>query len=114
MKPYRELFWPMLLAGLCAAVAVRDLAHPPQEPQLAFQEWQKPGGGPQSYVPDLNRGTAVELSWLPGVGTGRAQAILEHRASLEVPLTPERLALLPDIGAVTAAQVERWYRMHAP
>jgi len=114
MKPRRELIWPAILACLCAAFALRDLASPPQAPQLAFQEWQKPGGGPQSYVPDLHRGTAVELSWLPGVGPGRAQAILEHRASLEVPLTPQRLALLPEIGEVTASKVERWYRRHAP
>jgi len=114
MKPRRELFWPTLLACLLAAFAVRYLANPPQAPQLAFQDWQQPGGGPQSFLPDLNRGTAVELSWLPGVGSGRAQAILEHRASLEVPLTPERLALLPEIGEVTAAKVERWYRRHAP
>lgn len=114
MKPHRVALLPSFLVLLCAFSALRWLVSPPQTRQQSLLSWQEPGGGPQTFVPDLATSGALPLSWLPGVGSGRAEAILRHRAALDVPLLPERLALLPEIGSVTAARVHRWYQVHAP
>lgn len=71
--------------------------------------WTDPGGGPETLIPDLAHDDTLRLSWLPGVGSYRARQIVAGRPFLQVPLTPERLALLPGVGETTAKDVATWY-----
>ena len=61
--------------------------------------------GPPTRLPDLARDGAAALSWLPGVGAGRARALVRERPRAEGGLTPARLQTLPGVGAVTAEAV---------
>jgi len=96
----------VLLAALLLLGALRGLSLPTEE---RFPGWTEAGGGPQTLVPNLTTADALRLSWLPGVGAYRAGQIVRQRPFLQVPLTPERLALLPGIGETTAKDVADWY-----
>jgi len=60
-------------------------------------------------LPDLARDGVQRLSWLPGVGVGRARGIVEQRPFLARPLEATTLPELPGVGEQTAAAVRRWY-----
>lgn len=60
-------------------------------------------------LPDLARDGVQRLSWLPGVGVGRARGIVEQRPFLPQPLEAATLPALPGVGEQTAAAVRRWY-----
>lgn len=94
-----------LLGGLLLLAAIRGASLPHVE---RHPDWNR-GGGPSTLVPDLAHDDAQRLGWLPGVGSFRARRIIEQRPFLQVPLTPERLALLPGVGETTAADVAAWY-----
>lgn len=96
-----------ILAVILIIAAWRALAL--QQPR-GLEHWGKPGAGPETLVPDLARDDRLRLSWLPGVGAYRAQCIVAARPMLQLPLTPERLALIPGVGETTARQVDRWYQ----
>jgi len=96
----------ILLAALLLLAAIRGVSLPHAE---RLPGWTAPGGGPETLVPDLAHDDALRLSWLPGVGAYRARQIVEHRAFLQLPLTPPRLALLPGVGETTARDVAAWY-----
>lgn len=70
------------------------------------------GSGPAVVVPRLAHDGAERLAWLPGVGEGRAARIVRARPQLGVPLTPQRLAQIPGLGAIAARDSEaallRW------
>jgi DNA uptake protein ComE-like DNA-binding protein len=83
------------------------------QPQ-GLESWTEPQAGPTTLVPDLATDDNLRLSWLPGVGSYRAEQIVAERPFLQVPLTPPRLALLPGVGERTARQVDRWYRRQPP
>ncbi len=66
-------------------------------------------------LPELARDGVQRLSWLPGVGVGRARQIVEQRPYLTRPLQPATLPELQGVGEQTAAAVQRWYReLEAP
>lgn len=96
----------VLLAALLLIAALRGVSLPSAE---RYPGWNESGGGPETLIPDLAHDDALRLSWLPGVGAYRAQQIVKQRPFLQVPLTPERLALLPGIGETTAKDVAAWY-----
>jgi len=106
----RKAAVPWLWSILLLLFVLRWFLAPPQPPGSGLEAWRVPGAGPPSFFPDLQRSDPLALSWLPGVGPGRAQAIVESRAQLDVPLIPERLALVPGVGKVTAARVSHWYQ----
>ncbi|MGB0954102.1 MAG: hypothetical protein ACPG31_12845 [Planctomycetota bacterium] len=100
----------VLVAGMLLCAAWRGAALPAA---VRLQGWTEPGGGPQTFVPDLQHDDALRLSWLPGVGPYRAQQIVAQRPFLQVPLLPRRLSLLPGIGETTAEGVAGWYARQA-
>lgn len=91
----------MLLVAALRTLAAR-LASPPAD-------LMDPVTGPDTYLPDLDRDGWIPLSWIPGLGTGRARAVVDARPHLGVPLTPARLRWVPGIGAETAREAEAWY-----
>jgi hypothetical protein len=93
------------LAGLLLIAALRGASLPRSQ---RLPGWQT-GGGPTTLIPDLAHDDGQRLGWLPVVGSFRARQIIEQRPFLQVPLTPERLALLPGVGETTAAEVAAWY-----
>ena len=94
-----------LLAAFLFCAAWRGASLPHRKP---FPEWTR-GGGPETLIPDLAHDDALRLSWLPGVGLDRAEKIVRQRQFLQMPLTPQRLALLPGVGPTTADAVSAWY-----
>lgn len=96
----------VLLAALLLIAALRGFSLPSAE---RYPGWAEAGGGPENLIPNLAHDDALRLSWLPGVGAYRARQIVEQRPFLQMPLTPERLALLPGIGETTAREVAAWY-----
>jgi len=102
----KEWHHDVLLAGLLLVGALRGASLPSAQ---RFPDWTDPGGGPERLIPDLAHDDTLRLSWLPGVGAYRARQIVQQRPFLQVPLTPERLALLPGIGETTAKEVAAWY-----
>ena len=63
------------------------------------------GGSTKSQRVDLNRAEAWLLEALPGIGPGKAQAVIDYR-ELHGPFgCTEELALVPGIGAATFEQV---------
>lgn len=57
---------------------------------------------------DLARDGAERLAWLPGVGVGRARAIVAARPYLPRPVDAAALPGLPGVGVRTAEAVEAW------
>ncbi len=94
-----------LLAALMFCAAWRGASLPHHE---SLPGWEQ-GQGPETLVPDLKHDDALRLSWLPGVGSDRAQKIVSQRPFLQFPLTPPRLAMLPGVGQTTADAVTEWY-----
>ena len=96
-------------ALLLLAVALRGMAcAPPRSVDLL-----DPLRGPPTVVPDLEHDGVVRLSWLPGIGVGRAREVVRARPFLVGALVPERLAELPGIGVKTQAEVCAWYAAFA-
>jgi hypothetical protein len=103
----------LLLAVILVVAAWRALSL--SQPQ-GLETWTEPDAGPPTLIPDLATDDSLRLSWLPGVGAYRAERIVAERPLLELPLTPERLELVPGVGRRTARDVHRWYRSrrHVP
>jgi helix-hairpin-helix protein len=101
-----EWFRGRLLAALLVLASVRTLLdlHKGLPP-----DWSLPTVALPTTVPDLATAGWRELSWLPGIGSGRARSIVAHRSQLGFPLTPSNLHLLPGVGEVTAKKIVDWY-----
>jgi|APSaa5957512576_1039674.scaffolds.fasta_scaffold61126_2 hypothetical protein len=67
-------------------------------------------GVPQQSVPDLACGGWRELALLPGVGESQAKEMVRSRAKLGLPLTADRLVLLPGLGPAGVLEVKAWLR----
>ena len=101
MRPVSER---AVLAGLLLAASLATLCFRSPPPAALLD----PAVGPPTVLPDLARDGALRLSWLPGIGAGRAAALVRARPHLDGPLTVERLAELPGIGPRTQAAVQSW------
>ena len=99
-----------LLALILILAAGRALALGQNQ---GLSSWLKPNAGPSTLIPDLQKDDSLRLSWLPGVGSYRANRIVAERPFLQLPLTPERLALVAWVGETTALEVQRWYQRQA-
>jgi DNA uptake protein ComE-like DNA-binding protein len=95
-------FLPMLVV-LASARTLLDLRAglPP--------DWSVPTAALPTVVPDLAQAGWRELSWLPGIGAGRARSIVAHRSRLGVTPTPQNVQLLPGVGESTANRIAEWY-----
>ena len=89
-------------ALLLAAAALRAAC---ALPPAADVDLLDPATGPPTRLPELARDGAAALSWLPGLGPGRARAVVAARPLLAAPLDAARMAELPGVGPVTATAV---------
>lgn len=99
-----------LLAALLLLAAVRTLALRSAPPPADLLD---PQSGPPTVLPDLAHDDWVRLTWLPEVGEEKARAIVAARPRLRVPLTLERLHLVPGCGPTLQARARDWYRRQA-
>jgi len=100
----------VIVAVVLIVAAARGLSAPPG---AGLDHWQRTEKAPETLVPDLEKDGRLRLSWLPGVGSYRADRIVRERPLLQLPLTPQRLELVPGVGETTAKAVEDWYRRQA-
>jgi hypothetical protein len=89
-------------ALLLAAAALRAVFAGTPVPQADLLD---PRTGPPTRLPDLARDGAAPLSWLPGLGVGRAHAVIAARPFVPGRLDAERLAEVPGVGEDTASAV---------
>ena len=101
---------PSHCRAVCLVLIIAALRTFPWLDRESPADWLDPRTGPPTLLPDLAISGVTELSWLPGMGRGRAAAVVAGRPFLGVPLTPSRLALMDGVGEETARQVEAFYR----
>ena len=101
---------PSHCRAVCLVLIIAALRTFPWLDRESPADWLDPRTGPPTLLPDLAISGVTELSWLPGMGRGRAAAVVAGRPFLGVPLTPSRLALMDGVGEETARQVAAFYR----
>jgi hypothetical protein len=101
---------PSHCRAVCLVLIIAALRTFPWLDRESPADWLDPRTGPPTLLPDLAISGVTELSWLPGMGRGRAAAVVAGRPFLGVPLTPSRLVLMDGVGEETARQVAAFYR----